>query len=269
MDSKTSPRQPSPQRLAANRRNASKSTGPRTAAGKRRAALNGLRQELLSEELARDLKHRGEDPREFRRLHLDLIALFQPHDAPSHQTLELMAWTWWRKARRARGWTASSPVQADDLDALLEELLLRMVNLLRSRHEWWNHRLAAVLGWPVGGPASVRRQIESRLFIFGAQPGRRKYPTESKTAYLLGRFREEARRIENEGIEEPLDRPGEMAGPLETLGEGAPGLQNQTQPNPNQEVPVNEQNRPRDRKANPIGLSGFLSTWWKEKMARF
>jgi len=34
----------SPARLAANRRNALKSTGPRTAAGKSRSSLNGLRQ---------------------------------------------------------------------------------------------------------------------------------------------------------------------------------------------------------------------------------
>jgi len=73
--------------LAANRRNALKSTGPKTAAGKRRVALNGrpvdtpsLRsgQALCSPELERQLRARGEHPRDFRRLHRDLIALFRP-----------------------------------------------------------------------------------------------------------------------------------------------------------------------------------------------
>jgi hypothetical protein len=188
-------RQRSPLRIAANRRNAQKSTGPKTPAGKRRVALNALRQGLGSQELMRDLKRRGEDPREFRRLQRDLIAIFQPHDTESKQTVELMAWTWWRKARRQRGWAGPEPVQSADLDQRLEELLLLLVELLRSRHEWWQSRLASVLGWPVGSPANALRRIESRLFIFGAQPGRRSYPNESRSVRLLKRFQEEARRI--------------------------------------------------------------------------
>ena len=67
-----------PARLAANRRNAQKSTGPRTAAGKRRVALNRRSRGLIPEELERQLVARGEDPREFRRLHRALIAIFHP-----------------------------------------------------------------------------------------------------------------------------------------------------------------------------------------------
>jgi len=50
-------------RTLANRRNALKSTGPRTVAGKRRAALNS-RQDHYSEDLERQSRARGEDARD-------------------------------------------------------------------------------------------------------------------------------------------------------------------------------------------------------------
>jgi hypothetical protein len=76
----------SPARLAANRRNAQKSTGPRTAAGKRRVALNVQRRDPFAPlrvssdpgELERQLLARGEDPRDLRRLLRDLIVIFHP-----------------------------------------------------------------------------------------------------------------------------------------------------------------------------------------------
>ncbi len=75
----------SPARLAANRRNAKKSTGPKTKAGKRRAALNARRLGLAPPEIERQLQARVEDPRDFRRLHLDVAARFQPHDVAGNQ----------------------------------------------------------------------------------------------------------------------------------------------------------------------------------------
>ena len=62
----------SPARLAANRRNAQKSTGPKTKAGKRRVALNARRRGLAPPEIEWQLLARGEDPRDFRRLHRDV-----------------------------------------------------------------------------------------------------------------------------------------------------------------------------------------------------
>ncbi len=167
---------PSLLRIAANRRNALKSTGPRTPAGKRRVALNARSQNLCPQELERQLRARGEDPREFRRLHRDLIAVFQPQDGAASAAVELLALSWWEKARRIRHWVAAGPARCEDLDARLEELLKFLVYVLRQGHEWWQHRLAAVLGRPLGSPADVRRRIEARLFIFGAKPGKRKYP---------------------------------------------------------------------------------------------
>jgi hypothetical protein len=53
--------------------------------------------------------------------------------------------------------------------------MVLMVTVLRSRREWWAHRLAGVVGRRVGSPNEVRRQIEQRLYAFGARKRNRKY----------------------------------------------------------------------------------------------
>ena len=184
----SSTRMPSALRIAANRRNALKSTGPRTRAGKRRVALNALNHDLCPPELEQQLRVRGEDPREFRRLHRDLIAIFQAQEEAATAAVKTLALTWWEKARRIRHWVAAGPPRSEDLDARLEELLRFLVYVMRQRHQWWYSRLASVLGRPVGSPAEVRCRIESRLFIFGGRPGRRKYPREATRQQLLSEF---------------------------------------------------------------------------------
>lgn len=163
-----------------------KSTGPKTAAGKRRSALNAFFQTACAQEVEEELRVRGEDPREFRRLHLDLVAIFQPDDKAASQAIELLAITWWKKARRIRQWIGVGPAQCDDLDGELEALLVLAVNTLRRRGLHWGVRLASVLGRPIGSPANVRSRIEQRLFLFGAKPGRRKYPRGSRSADRFG-----------------------------------------------------------------------------------
>ncbi len=83
----------SPARLAADRRNAQRSTGPRTAAGKRRAALNSHRRGLAPPEIERQLQDRGENPHDFRRLYRDLVALFPPHEASDETAVRVLAET--------------------------------------------------------------------------------------------------------------------------------------------------------------------------------
>jgi len=176
-------------RTLANRRNALRSTGPKTRAGKRRSALNG-RHDLYPAELDRQLQAHGEDPREFRRLYRDLAAIFQPADAAGRQAVILMARTWWEKARRIRQWVAAGPARCPEQDALIEQLILFLVNVQRSRHEPWRVRLGAVVGRPIGSPAEVRGKIEARLRLFGTRRGQRKYPQDRRDALRLERFRE-------------------------------------------------------------------------------
>jgi len=175
-------------RILANRRNALKSTGPRTTAGKRRAALNARRRGLCSEELEQQFRARGEDPREFRRLHRDLIAIFHPKDGGAMGVVELMAHTWWEKARRIRNWVGAGQPSANDLDTRLERLLTLLAHGEALQHRWWVHRLAAVLGRPLGFPPDVRRKIEARLTLFGAKPAQRKYPRQTPREQRLKKF---------------------------------------------------------------------------------
>jgi len=187
--------------LAANRRNALKSTGPRSRAGKRRVALNALKRPLCPADLQSQLEARGEDPREFRRLYRDLIALFQPHDRIATKAVDLLARTWWEKARRIRNWVAAGPARVDDLDAQLDELLQIVILSQRLGREKWQSRLAAVLGRPVQTDADARCLIESYLFIFGAQPGKRKYARRVHRDALLKDF-DELRKLMAEVVEE-------------------------------------------------------------------
>ena len=69
--------------IAARRRNARKSTGPRTAAGKRRAALNALKDGVYAgqQTFAEMLLALGEDPGESQGFVAELPAALDPADA--------------------------------------------------------------------------------------------------------------------------------------------------------------------------------------------
>jgi len=175
-------------RLAANRRNAQKSTGPRTAAGKRRAALNSQRRGLAPPEIERQLQERGESPDDFRRLYRDLVALFPPHEASNETAVRVLAETWWEKARRLRDWAGEGKPVTRDLDAKIDPLLLFLVNKQMQRHEKWHVRLNAVLGRGLGGPADTRRKIERRLFAFGARKFTRRYPKPGRVETARDQF---------------------------------------------------------------------------------
>lgn len=186
----------SPLRLAANRRNALKSTGPKTAAGKRRVALNGLRRSLCSEELEKELRSRGQDPREFRDLHRDLITIFHPKAKETFVAVELLARTWWEKACRIRDWVGTGPPETDRLDAQLEKVMDFLVLTKQVRHEWWRTELTSVFGRrALPDPSAVRNAVESRLSLFGGRPGRRRYPRAPRRAALIQDLLELKRRV--------------------------------------------------------------------------
>src|SRR5689334_1437863 len=66
----------SDKKTAANRRNAQKSTGPRTPSGKAIACMNALKHGLCS----RQPLVPGEDPADFQRFAADLVDHFRPSD---------------------------------------------------------------------------------------------------------------------------------------------------------------------------------------------
>lgn len=170
----------SSRRIAANRQNARKSTGPRTRAGKYRSALNLPWRRLVPEDVERELRARGEDPREFCRLQRELMAIFHPQVPAACAAVTMLASAWWQKARRIRQWVGSGAPQCPELDARIEALLVLVVSELRASHQPWKRRLADAVGGPVGSPPEVRRQIEGQLRLFGGQPASRRYRPEAK-----------------------------------------------------------------------------------------
>jgi len=182
----SAPNGSSPRRLAANRQNSLKSTGPKSSAGKRRVALNALRGNLCPVELEKQLRARGQDPREFRALHRDLMAIFRPKQPATFAAVELLARLWWQKACRIRAWVGPGLPPTDRLDASLEEAMGVLVLTKQVRHEWWRTELSSVLGRrALPTPAAVRCAIEARLSLFGATKARRRYPARPSRAQLL------------------------------------------------------------------------------------
>lgn len=113
--SRLSQRIVSRRRIAANRQNALKSTGPRTPEGKRRSRYNNLKRGLAARLLHEAMKALGEDPREFERLRRNLRETFEPANAAESLLVEDLARLWWKKARSER---AQSGVHVRDLEQM-------------------------------------------------------------------------------------------------------------------------------------------------------
>src|ERR1700761_4852040 len=84
--------------IEANKRNAQKSTGPRTPEGKAKSSLNRLSHGFASN--ARLMP--GEDPDEYRSLLLDLVNEYQPATATEQILVEDMATNRWLTLRAFR-----------------------------------------------------------------------------------------------------------------------------------------------------------------------
>jgi hypothetical protein len=109
--------------IQANRLNAQKSTGPRTAAGKERASRNAIRHGLL----AREAVIQGEDPEEFELYREGMLQELVPAGAVEAMLAERVVGLSWRLRRAERLQTAAF--------AALEEG--EPTDLLEARHEEW------------------------------------------------------------------------------------------------------------------------------------
>jgi hypothetical protein len=99
----------SPRKLAANRANAKRSTGPRTADGKAKSAMNAVRHGLASRAALLD----GEDPAELEQLARELDADLRPRGALQRELVGRIVGIAWRLRRLAR---AEERLLADDYD---------------------------------------------------------------------------------------------------------------------------------------------------------
>src|SRR6476659_2798115 len=81
--------------IEANRANAKRSTGPKSAKGKARSTKNSLSHGLT----ARDIVIGAEDPEEFQRLRMGLEADFKPSSTIALELVERLAGLLWRLRR--------------------------------------------------------------------------------------------------------------------------------------------------------------------------
>ena len=88
----------SPKRIDANRRNARRSTGPKSDAGRKRASLNGLKHGLTAQTVLLPF----EDRTAYHRASSLIMAQFRPEGAIEECLVELIIADRWRLVRLAR-----------------------------------------------------------------------------------------------------------------------------------------------------------------------
>ncbi|HYL33170.1 MAG TPA: hypothetical protein VEU53_08490 [Stellaceae bacterium] len=98
--------------LAANRRNAARSTGPKTNAGKAVAARNALRHGLTAEQVVLF----DETAASFAAFHAELRAAYEPADAVEEELVERIVMCAWRLRRGARAEAGLIERAMDDFD---------------------------------------------------------------------------------------------------------------------------------------------------------
>jgi hypothetical protein len=100
-------------RIEANRRNALRSTGPKTERGKERSRLNALRHGMTAKQLVVSLEAFGD----FARFSAELRAALAPGDAFEEQLAESIAVTTWRLRRAWRTEAATIQLETRRADA--------------------------------------------------------------------------------------------------------------------------------------------------------
>ena len=93
-----------PALLAAARRNAQHSTGPRSHAAKQNVKLNSLKHggRVSDENRCLAMLALGEDPQEFENLKQELMSTLTPGDALWEKQIDDLAWLYWRRERLER-----------------------------------------------------------------------------------------------------------------------------------------------------------------------
>lgn len=95
----SAPKRPvSERRVQANRRNALRSTGPKTERGKRTVARNAIKHGLLAREVVITAGDGKESLKDFQDQHLGLWKFYQPVGIVEESLVETIAICWWRKA---------------------------------------------------------------------------------------------------------------------------------------------------------------------------
>ena len=114
-------REVTPRMVEANRKNAQKSTGPRTPQGKQQVAYNALQHGFYAKPSLPFMLATGEDPKELQQILTGLVESFHPF-TPAQQTLvEDLAMLRWEKRRNQRAQAAAISGELNTLEIDTEE----------------------------------------------------------------------------------------------------------------------------------------------------
>ena len=136
--------------IAARRRNAQKSTGPRTSAGKARVALNALKHGLASRSFLDVLKKAGEAPQSFDNVLTLLGIILQPRNRLEAMRMMRYAQMLWSINRRSTKLKSQNerrvfPVVLSKPESVLQQRIIKDLNRASPTTTHRERRLAAPL----------------------------------------------------------------------------------------------------------------------------
>lgn len=141
--------------IAANRRNANRSTGPKTHEGKIRSSRNALKHGLS----AKHMMIEGEDAAEFAELHESLLELFRPKPGSETEFVRRVATNIWR---------------------LLRIPMLEANILQPNRSDRRDPRIEKIIEDDIRGQKALRTSYVKHMMKFGRDPGPEEQLDETK-----------------------------------------------------------------------------------------
>ena len=130
--------------IESNRRNAQKSTGPKTQDGKRRASQNAVRHGLTAETVVEPL----EDPADYREFELAVTSAYDAETAVERELVLRLASLLWRLRRATSVETGLLQIQSDAIAASdrspskLAEEACEVIKIFQSGHDGDRQALA-------------------------------------------------------------------------------------------------------------------------------
>jgi hypothetical protein len=122
------PRPLTAEQFRARRENARKSTGPRSAAGKQRAAFNALRSGEYARVTRPVIVALGEQPQEYAELLASLLAAHRPANAAERLLVEELAALHWQRQRNQRAQAGQLRLQVERTQSAHYRRLLELQN---------------------------------------------------------------------------------------------------------------------------------------------
>jgi hypothetical protein len=155
----------------ARRRNAAKSTGPRTPEGKAHASRNALRhgRRAVMDASRKTMAVLGEDPEEFDRLYQNLLRAYEPDDPLWAKQVEDLAKLYWKRARLERARDALLQQQAEQFELAQRQ---RLEELAAATFSPTDERMGLLRLPLISDPAAQLRLTLSYLDVIRQQVAR-------------------------------------------------------------------------------------------------